>query len=258
VTPADEDSAVTPVLELRHVTAGYGRAVVLRDVSVCVQAGSVVALVGPNGAGKTTLLRVAAGLVSPAAGDVLIAGRDVTGSPADERARHGLCLVPERRGIFPNLSVRDNLRLAVPSSATDRSLDPAFDVFPELSRRLGQRAGTMSGGQQQMLALARCFLADPKVALLDEVSTGLAPRTIDLIFAALARLVERGVALLLVEQYIARALELADVVNQLERGVIVAVSQPSELDRASLMLGYMGGGREVDRAVPADDMRSPT
>jgi branched-chain amino acid transport system ATP-binding protein len=252
VTPADKDSAVIPVLELRHVTAGYGPTVVLRDVSVCVQAGSVVALVGPNGAGKTTLLRVAGGLVSPAAGEVLIAGRDVTGSPTYERARSGLCLVPERRGIFPNLSVRENLRLAVPSWATDRSLDPAFDVFPELSRRPRQRAGTMSGGQQQMLALARCFLADAKVALLDEVSTGLAPRTINAIFAALARLVDRGVSLLVVEQYIARALELADVVYQLERGVIAAVSQPSELDRASLTLSYMGGGHDVDRVVPGD------
>ena len=244
--PDPTPDPATPVLELRHVTAGYGRAIVLRDVSVCVPAGNVVALLGPNGSGKTTLLRVAGGLVSPAAGDVLVDGSVVTRSPTYARARNGLCLLPERRGVFPNLTVRENLLLAVPSWARDRSLEPAFDVFPELSRRAGQRAGTMSGGEQQMLALARCFLANPKVALLDEVSTGLAPRTIDLIFAALARLVERGVSLLLVEQYVARALELADVVYRLDRGVIVGVSPPSELDAAKLMVSYMGGGRDLN------------
>ena len=230
------------VLALSGVTAGYGRTTVLRAVDLAVARGQVVALLGPNGAGKTTLLRAAAGLLRPSSGQITVGGEDHTRSRPHVRARAGLCLVPEGRGIFPNLSVRENLQLQVPRWRTDTRYEPALDAFPILKQRLSQTAGSLSGGQQQMLALSRCFLADPKVVLLDEVSMGLAPRIIDEIFAALVRLTEAGVALLLVEQYVSRALGVADHVYLLGRGTVTFSGPPSELDEAELMHRYVGAG----------------
>ena len=230
-----------PSLELRGITAGYGRTTVLRDVDLAVRPGSVVALLGPNGAGKTTLLRVAAGLLAPQAGRIAIAADDVTRQRPSQRARRGLCLIPEGRGVFPNLTVRDNLRLQVPPWKQEKSVEPALEAFPVLRERLAQTAGSMSGGQQQMLALSRCFLSDPKVVLLDEVSMGLAPRIIDEIFEALLELGRRGVALLLVEQYVSRALHVADHVYLLGRGRVNFSGAPDELDETELMRRYIGG-----------------
>lgn len=230
------------VLELSGITAGYGRTTVLRDVDLSVSRGSVVALLGPNGAGKTTLLRIAAGLLTPSSGRVLLGGQDTARRRPFQRVRNGLCLVPEGRGIFPNLTVRENLRLQVPPWKRRDGFTPALEAFPVLEERLGQTAGTMSGGQQQMLALSRCFLADPTVVLLDEVSMGLAPRVIDEIFAALVKLAQRGVSLLLVEQYVTRALHVADHVYLLGRGKITFSGAPSQLDEDALMHRYLGGG----------------
>jgi branched-chain amino acid transport system ATP-binding protein len=207
---------------------------------VDVPAGKVVALLGPNGAGKTTLLRVASGLLPPAAGAVHIKGTEMTRRKPFERARAGLCLVPEGRGIFPNLTVRENLLIQTPPWVRDRGVDPAVEAFPILKDRLGQTAGKMSGGQQQMLALARCFLASPSVVLLDEVSMGLAPRIIDQIFEALAVLARRGIALLLVEQYVSRALRVADNVYLLNRGSVAFSGSLSELDEEELTSRYLG------------------
>src|ERR1700757_690657 len=229
------------VLELHGVTAGYGRTTVLREINLTVAAGSVVALLGANGAGKTTLLRVASGLLSPARGEVRLLGEDVTRRRAHQRARSGLCLVPEGRGIFPNLSVRENLALQIPPWRTKAGYETALDAFPALKDRLSQTAGSLSGGQQQMLALSRCFLADPKVVLLDEVSMGLAPRIIDEIFDALASIVKSGVSILLVEQYVTRALHLADHVYLLGRGQIEFSGPPSQLDEDELLRLYIGG-----------------
>jgi branched-chain amino acid transport system ATP-binding protein len=234
--------AATPdVLALQGISAGYGRTTVLRDIDLQVPAGQVVALLGPNGAGKTTLLRVASGLLAPTAGTVSLHDRDVTATKPYQRTREGLCLIPEGRGIFPNLSVKENLQLQIPPWATGQSTEPALQAFPILKERLGQRAGSMSGGQQQMLALARCFLANPKIVLLDEVSMGLAPRIIDEIFTALLTLRDTGVALLLVEQYVSRALAVADHVYLLGRGHVTFTGKPSELDEAELMRRYVGG-----------------
>jgi branched-chain amino acid transport system ATP-binding protein len=227
-------------LELRGVTAGYGRAIVLRDIDLDVPAGSVVALLGPNGAGKTTLLRVAAGLLSASAGRLILGGLDITTRKPFQRARTGICLIPEGRGIFANLSVRDNLRLQVPPWQRDTGYELALEAFPVLKGRLGQAAGSLSGGQQQMLALSRCFLCDPKIVLLDEVSTGLAPRIIDEIFEALLQLSRQGISLLLVEQYVGRALDIADRVCLLGRGTVTFLGDPSELDEAELMRRYVG------------------
>jgi branched-chain amino acid transport system ATP-binding protein len=234
-TPADQ-----AVLALQGVSAGYGRTTVLRDVDLTVPAGKVVALLGPNGAGKTTLLRAASGLLGVGAGHVFMSGSDVTRKRPHERAKTGLCLVPEGRGIFPNLSVRENLLLQIPPWRKDAGYQRALEAFPILEERLAQRAGSMSGGQQQMLALSRCFLAEPRVVLLDEVSMGLAPRVIDEIFAALVKLSQSGVALLLVEQYVNRALKIADHVYLLGRGNITFSGPPSELDEAELMRRYVG------------------
>ena len=228
-------------LELGGITAGYGRTTVLREVDLTVAAGSVVALLGPNGAGKTTLLRVASGLLPSSRGEVRLLGEEVTRQPAHQRARGGLCLVPEGRGIFPNLSVRENLTLQVPPWERNSGYDAALEAFPILKDRLGQTAGSMSGGQQQMLALSRCFLSDPKVVLLDEVSMGLAPRIIDEIFDALGSIVKSGVAILLVEQYVTRALHLADHVYLLRRGQVEFSGLPSKLDEDELLRLYIGG-----------------
>ena len=230
----------TSTLKLRGITAAYGRVIVLRDIELDVPAGSVVALLGPNGAGKTTLLRVAAGLLSASAGQVLLGDEDVTTRKPFQRAREGVCLIPESGGIFPNLSVRDNLRLQVPPWKRDTGYEPALVAFPVLKDRLGHAAGSLSGGQQQMLALSRCFLADPSIVLLDEVSTGLAPRIIDEIFQALLQLSRHGISLLLVEQYVGRALDIADHVYLLGRGIVTFSGDPSALDEAELMRRYVG------------------
>jgi branched-chain amino acid transport system ATP-binding protein len=209
-------------------------------VEVTVPEGTVVALLGPNGAGKTTLMRVASGLLSARRGTVSVCGVDVTRRRPSDRARAGVCLIPEGRAVFPNLSVRENLRLQVPPWQKDRSFDRALEAFPVLADRLGEPARQLSGGQQQMVALSRCFLGTPKVALLDEVSLGLAPHVIDEIFAALRRLAEKGVTLLLVEQYINRAMAIADRVCVLSRGTVSFTGAPDELDTDALYNRYLG------------------
>lgn len=237
-----------PTLELRGVTAGYRTTTVLREVDLTVPAGGIVALIGPNGAGKTTLLRTASGLLRPTAGQVALDGAEVTSLPPSRRARRGLCHIPEGRGIFPNLTVRENLLLQVPRRAAKAGLDDALTVFPALRDKLGRPAGTLSGGQQQMVALSRSLLAEPRVVLLDEVSIGLSPQVVDEIFTALARLAATGVSLLLVEQYVDRALDLAHHVYLLSRGSIAFSGVPGELDRVELMRRYVGV--ELDAAVP--------
>jgi branched-chain amino acid transport system ATP-binding protein len=228
------------VLQLREVTAGYDNHTVLRDVNLTVPDNSVVALLGPNGAGKTTLLRVASGLLQSSRGSVLIDGVDVTGSTPDRLARLGVCHVPEGRGVFAALSVRDNLRLQAPPGAGRGVASRVSTVFPRLGERLAQRAGTLSGGEQQMLALAHAYVADPAVVLLDEVSMGLAPKIVDEIFAYLGGLAGQGVALLLVEQYVTRALALADYVYILNKGRVEFAGEPGELGDDRILASYLG------------------
>ncbi|HEV8624057.1 MAG TPA: ABC transporter ATP-binding protein [Acidimicrobiia bacterium] len=228
------------MLELRGVTAGYGSHTVLRDVDLVVPDNSVVALLGPNGAGKTTLLRVASGLLRPSAGHVLVDGQDATGWPPHRLAGAGVCHVPEGRGIFRALSVRDNIRLQTNPAVDIDPLQAVSDAFPRLGERLDQRAGTMSGGEQQMLALARSYLAGSKTVLLDEVSMGLAPKIIDEIFEYLRRLAAQGAALLLVEQYVGRALELADFVYILNKGRVQFVGESDELGEEQILASYLG------------------
>jgi len=228
------------MLRIEGVTAGYGSTTVLRDVTVTVPDSSVVALLGPNGAGKTTLLRVASGLLHPAAGRLVFDGEDVTGRAPYQLTGQGLCHVPEGRGIFPSLSVRENLVLFSHPGTERVSTERAIEVFPDLRNRLGQLAGTMSGGQQQMLALARAYIAGAKVILLDEVSMGLAPLIVDQIFEFLTRIAQEGIALLLVEQYVNKALSISDYVYVLGRGRVQFAGDAAELADDDLFHRYLG------------------
>jgi branched-chain amino acid transport system ATP-binding protein len=232
-------------LELRAVDAGYGATTVIHDVSIEVPRSSVVALLGPNGVGKTTTLRVAAGMLRPASGAVVIGGTEVNRTSPFQRARLGVCLIPEGRGIFRSLTVRENLELQVPPWRRNGTIDAAIEAFPVLGQRLQQVAGSLSGGQQQMLALSRAYLSAPKVVLLDEVSMGLAPVIIDEIFGSLRALASTGVALVLVEQYVNRALELADAAYLMARGGIVWAGPAARLDQDALVNAYLGHSDDI-------------
>ena len=234
----------TPALELRGVTAGYGNTTVLRDVSIHVAAKSVVALLGPNGAGKTTTLRTASGLLPLAAGQVLLHGHDVTHMAAYARAKQALCMIPEGRGIFPSLTVLENFRLQAPRGrgSRDSVVENAVDLFPVLRKHLRRTAGTLSGGQQQMVALARTYVSGASVILLDEVSMGLSPAMVDQVFDALRRLAARGTALLLVEQYATRALGIADEVVLMNKGSVSLRAPASEMNEDRISEHYLGAG----------------
>jgi branched-chain amino acid transport system ATP-binding protein len=238
-------------IEVRGLRAGYGGFCVLRDVDLTVRAGEVVALLGANGAGKTTLLRTIAGLLVPEAGQISINGHVERERPHG-RVRHGLCLIPEGRGVFRSLTVRDNLRMQVsPAGNVKDALGRAIEAFPRLGQRLDQVAGTMSGGEQQMLALARAWTSEPTVVMVDELSMGLAPLIVDELFAALRSLAAANVALLVVEQYVNRVLSIADRVYILDRGEIGFCGQPSELDDTVLLQGYLGTSGTPHQAPPS-------
>jgi branched-chain amino acid transport system ATP-binding protein len=228
------------MFELRNIYAGYESVTVLRDVSITVPDNAVVALLGPNGAGKTTLLRVASGLLRPTAGQILIDGVDVTGQKHFQLAKQGICHVPEGRGVFRTLSVTDNIRLQAPPNGIKNAIERVTKAFPRLGERANQVAGTMSGGEQQMLALAHAYATDPKVVLLDEVSMGLAPRIVDQIFEYLHELAQAGTAQLLVEQYVSRALALADYVYILDRGKVSFAGEPGEISEETILNSYLG------------------
>jgi branched-chain amino acid transport system ATP-binding protein len=225
---------------MRSISAGYGATTVLRDVSLTVPDGSVVALLGRNGAGKTTLLRAACGQLPPSKGQIEVDGQTMTRRPVHDYARMGLCHIPEGRGLFRTLTVRENLRLQSPRGREAESIERATTVLPALGRRLDQTAGTLSGGEQQMLALARAYVSDPRLVFLDEVSMGLAPKIVEEIFGFLHTLRRSGAALLLVEQYVQRALQFADYVYILNRGTIVFAGEPGELDGDEVFRTYVG------------------
>jgi branched-chain amino acid transport system ATP-binding protein len=227
-------------LELRGISAGYGGAPVLREVDLVVPDGSVVALLGANGAGKTTLLRVASGLLRPARGRVLIDGLDRTGSAPHRIARVGLTFVPGDRGVFRGLSVRQNLALQVPADQRDGFLDRTCVLFPRLGDHLDRPAGSLSGGEQQMLALARAWADGASCVLLDEISMGLAPKVVEDIFRRLRALASTGRSLLVVEQYASRAVQLADIVAVLNQGQLAFCGEPAELDGVDLFDRYLG------------------
>jgi branched-chain amino acid transport system ATP-binding protein len=238
----DGDGATgPPALELRDVRAGYGTIEVLHGVSLTVPTGSVFALLGPNGAGKSTALKVASGQIAPTSGEVQLFGSSVKGKSSDALARAGICAIPEGRGIFPNLTVTENLRMATYTGPTMAELeDRAFNRFPRLRDRRKQLAGTLSGGEQQMLAMARALTTDPKVLLLDELSMGLAPIVVEELYEIVARIAAEDVSILIVEQFAHEVLDVAETAAIMLHGQIQLTGRPhqiaEELDAAYLGL----------------------
>jgi branched-chain amino acid transport system ATP-binding protein len=228
------------MLELQSVTAGYGESMVLRDVNFAVGDGEVVALLGPNGAGKTTLLRTATGFVKPRSGRINFAGADLTGSAPYKYVRAGLCHLPEGRGIFPSLTVGENLTIQARGADKAQSVAQATELFPVLGDRLRQTAGSLSGGEQQMLALSRAYITRPKLVLVDEASLGLAPLIVDKIYDALRRLVESGMSVVVVEQYVQKALDLAKTVYILSRGEIIHTGPAGQIHPDEIYEKYLG------------------
>ncbi len=229
------------ILEFRNVRASYDRIEVLFGVDLTVEAGQVVALLGPNGAGKSTALKVAAGLHPVSSGDLMIAGRRVNGTAPEELARRGMCLIPEGRGVFPNLTVRENLRMMTYSGVSFPDIEStAYERFPRLKERRRQLAGTLSGGEQQMLAMARGLATRPALLLLDELSMGLAPIIVEELYAIVAQVAHEGVSILVVEQFASTVLGVADVAAVLVHGRIARVGTPSEL-QDELSKAYLGG-----------------
>jgi branched-chain amino acid transport system ATP-binding protein len=231
-----------PALELIDVHAGYGRIEVLRGVSLVVPPGSVVALLGPNGAGKTTALKTVDGRVQATSGCIHIAGTHVNGASIDDLARAGVCAIPEGRGVFPNLTVAENLRMMTYATAgltPGHVEDRAVARFPILGERRRQLAGTMSGGQQQMLAIARVIATDPSLLLVDELSMGLAPLVVEELYTVLGQLAADGMSILIVEQFARTALQIADYAAILNQGRIVHVGEPADVGDV-LSSSYLG------------------
>lgn len=215
---------MTPMLELRNVEAAYGPFRALFGVTLAVQPGQAVALLGSNGAGKTTVARVASGLVTPTSGQVLVDGQDLTGQRAYRFARAGVVHAPEGRSVFSTLTVAENLELAFRQSkgaaGVAAALDEAYSIFPRLGERANQMAGTLSGGEQRMLSLARALVERPKLLIADELSLGLAPIIVDEVYETLAAIRNAGTALLIVEQHVGHALGIADEVLLLSHGEV--------------------------------------
>ena len=232
------------MLEVRNLRAGYGAVEVLRGVSLDVAAGEIVALLGANGAGKSTLNNTLSGLVRASSGSISLEGIDITGAPHTGIVAKGLIQVPEGRRIFPNLSVLENLELGSYRRGRERrtqNLEKVFDVFPRLRQRTAQRAGTLSGGEQQMLAIGRGLMAEPRLLILDEPSLGLSPLLVEEMFALVSRLNSEGLAVLLVEQNVAQTLEIAQRAYVLENGVVAFQGAPGELlANSDLKRAYLG------------------
>jgi branched-chain amino acid transport system ATP-binding protein len=238
------------MLELRDLHAGYGKIQVLQGLTLTVPTGKLVTLIGSNGAGKTTTLRTISGMLKPSGGHVLLDGQDITGLPSHDLSRRGIAHSPEGRRVFPTLSVRDNLNLGAftrhtggrPKGDISADLERMMALFPRLKEREKQYAGTLSGGEQQMLAMARALMLNPSVLLLDEPSMGLAPILVQEVFLIIKRLKEEQVTMLLVEQFAAAALAVADYAYVLEKGRI-AHEGPAEKLRndPAVKAAYLGG-----------------
>ena len=241
--PTEEDRpASVPMLELIGLRAAYGRIEVLHGVDLVVPRGAVVALLGPNGGGKTTTLKVASGQLAATSGCVHLDGRHVNGVAPDALARIGVCTIPEGRGIFPNLTVRENLKMVTFGGADQRQVEErAFAQFPRLAERRNQLAGTMSGGEQQMLAMARGLAVDPTLLFLDELSMGLAPLIVSELYELVKQIAESGVSILVVEQFARTVLGVADYAAIMLHGRVTSVGQPDDI-APELEAAYMGSG----------------
>jgi branched-chain amino acid transport system ATP-binding protein len=239
------------MLTIDNLHAGYGKVEVLHGITLDVPKGKVVTLIGSNGAGKTTTMRAISGMIAPTAGKILLGGRDVTGSEPYRMAKLGLAHSPEGRRVFATMTVNDNLLLgafprftgARPKGDVTADLERAMEYFPRLKERRQQLAGTLSGGEQQMLAMARAMMLNPEVVLLDEPSMGLAPILVQEVFRIIGRLRSEGVTMLLVEQFAAAALNVADYAYVLENGRISVHGEASKLrNDPAVQAAYLGAG----------------
>jgi branched-chain amino acid transport system ATP-binding protein len=229
-----------PLLELVGVRSGYGSIEVLHGVDLVVPKGALVALLGPNGGGKSTTLRVCSGMLPVNSGEFRVAGRVMNGAQAHDLARLGICTIPEGRGIFPNLTVRENLWLATGTGVPrDKVEAVAFDRFPRLGERRSQLAGTLSGGEQQMLAIGRALATDPAILILDEISMGLAPVLVAALYETVGELARSGLSILVAEQFAQTVLPLARSAAIMLQGRIVRVGDPSEIEQ-ELATAYLG------------------
>jgi branched-chain amino acid transport system ATP-binding protein len=253
-----------PLLSVDSVTVGYGGLVAVRDVSFEVMPGEVVALLGANGAGKTSTLRAITGLERTRGGRIVFDRNDITRSGTDATARLGVAHVPSGRGIFRRLSVEENLRMALYAVGEDRTsiasarLAEMYERFPVLAERLAQAAGTMSGGQQQQLAVARALVQAPRLLLVDEMSMGLSPTLVAELFEIVAGIKTAGVAVVLVEQFVHQALTVADRAVVLEQGRVVADQATAELSNADVAAAYLGGSHDANTLLvppPPPDAR---
>jgi branched-chain amino acid transport system ATP-binding protein len=234
--PPPATRQLPPSIVLTGVRAAYGRIEVIHGVDLVIPPGSVFALLGPNGAGKSTLLKVISGRMRPTAGQVVIGDEPVGKRPPEKLARNGICAVPEGRGIFPNLTVRENLRIWTYRGGISAKEveDRTFASFPRLKERRSQMAGTLSGGEQQMLAISRALVTDPKVLLLDELSMGLAPLIVSELYELVGNLSGQGMTILLVEQFVTTALSVATRAAIMVHGRIQQEGTPAEMAEAAL------------------------
>jgi branched-chain amino acid transport system ATP-binding protein len=258
LAPVVDATEVTPVLELSAVRAGYGAIDVLHGIDLRLMPCEVFALLGPNGAGKSTTLGVACGAITPHSGSLFLCGRDVTGAQTDALARAGVCLIPEGRGIFPNLSVSENLRMASFSGVAYREvLDRAFAQFPRLGERRKQTAGTLSGGEQQMLAMARALATEPAVLLIDELSMGLAPIIVEELYEHVRQIAASGLSILIVEQFAHEILGIAHRAGIMLHGRLLHSGQPKFI-ADELADAYLGSDHHHLHAAdpPASARRS--
>jgi branched-chain amino acid transport system ATP-binding protein len=248
-----------PLLRLRNVESRYGAFVALQHVSLVVPEGSVLALLGPNGVGKTTLLRTVSGMMAPTAGEITFDGVRIDNKPDFEIARLGLEHIPEGRGIFPTLSVRENLMMAAYATVgLNGALARVNELFPVLETRRDQIAGTLSGGEQQMLSLARAIITRPRLLMVDELSLGLAPRLVAQLFDTLEKIKQDGTTILLVEQYVRYALRLADIVVILHKGQVAFIGEPGELaHEGKLVEAYLGGSQAASATAEAEEQEGP-
>ena len=224
---------MSSMLEVKNIQVAYGKIVAVKDVSIDVKQGEIVTLIGSNGAGKSTTLRTISGLIKPKSGEILFNGKRIDGVPGHEIVGMGICHSPEGRRIFPRMTVKENLELGAflrnDKAAVNADMDRVFELFPRLKERIKQTAGTMSGGEQQMLAVSRALMGDPKLLLLDEPSMGLAPVLVELIFDTIVKIRKQGITILLIEQNATAALEVADRAYVLESGAVKMSGSAKEL-----------------------------
>jgi branched-chain amino acid transport system ATP-binding protein len=224
---------MSAMLEVKNIQVAYGKIIAVKDISVTVNEGEIVTLIGSNGAGKSTTLRAISGLIKPKSGEITFNGKRIDGMPGHDIVSLGICHSPEGRRIFPRMTVKENLELGAflrnNKAEVAADMERVLDLFPRLKERIKQTAGTMSGGEQQMLAVSRALMGDPKLLLLDEPSMGLAPVLVELIFDTIVKIRKQGITILLIEQNATAALEVADRAYVLESGKVKMSGSAKEL-----------------------------